>query len=240
VSEAPVHVLPYVVPVRPLQRDAARVSALRAEFGLSPGTRTMLFSFDATSYLERKNPHALVRAFGCTGLATEGWALILKTKHLAPADPLRSLVRATPGALLVDRAAPADEAAALLELADVYVSPHASEGFGLTVAEAMACGKPVIATDFGGTTDMLDGSCGFPVDYAAWQLDHDLGPYPAGTEWALIDEDALALTLRTVAAMPQGALTAVGEAARARVEASLSPLAVGARMRALLEDILDE
>ena len=240
VSEAPVHVLPYVVPVRPAPGDAARVTALRAELGLAPGTRTVLFSFDASSFLERKNPHALVQAFGRAGLATEGWALILKTKHLAPTAPLRALVQATPGALLVDRAAPADEAAALLDLADVYASPHASEGFGLTVAEAMGCGKPVIATDFGGTTDVLDATCGFPVNYVPWQLDRDLGPYCAGTEWARIDEDALARTLRHVAALSPHALAAVGAAARARVLATLSPAAVGARMRALLQDVLAE
>jgi glycosyltransferase involved in cell wall biosynthesis len=240
VSEAPVHVLPYVVPVRPAQGDPARIAALRAELGLSPGTRTVLFSFDASSFLERKNPHALVRAFGRAGLAADGWALILKTKHLAPAASLRALVKATPGTLLVDRAAPADEAAALLDLADVYASPHASEGFGLTVAEAMGCGKPVIATDFGGTTDLLDASCGFPVSYTTWQLDHDLGPYAVGTEWAHIDEAALALTLREVAALSQGALAAVGEAARARVATTLSPAAVGARIQALLQDVFAE
>jgi glycosyltransferase involved in cell wall biosynthesis len=138
----------------------------------------------------------------------------------------------------VDRAAAPREAAALLDLADVYASPHASEGFGLTVAEAMACGKPVIATDFGGTTDILDAHCGFPVRSVPWQLDHDLGPYAAGTTWARIDEDALARTLRQVAGLSQDALAAIGEAARARVAATLSPGVVGARMRALLDDVL--
>jgi glycosyltransferase involved in cell wall biosynthesis len=240
VSEAPVHVLPYVVPVRPPHGDAARVAAMQAELGLAPGTRTVLFSFDASSFLERKNPHALVRAFGRAGLADEGWALILKTKHLAPTEPLRSLVKATPGVLLLDRVTRAEEAAALLDLADIYASPHASEGFGLTVAEAMACGKPVIATDFGGTTDLLDASCGFPVGYATWHLEHDLGPYAAGTTWARIDEEALARTLRLVAGLSQEALVVIGEAARARIAAILSPAAVAARLTALVQNVLAE
>jgi glycosyltransferase involved in cell wall biosynthesis len=33
---------------------------------------------------------------------------------------------------------------------DCYVSLHRSEGFGLTIAEAMLLGKPVIATRYGG------------------------------------------------------------------------------------------
>src|SRR5207245_6112526 len=41
---------------------------------------------------------------------------------------------------------------ALYHLCDCYVSLHRSEGFGLTPAEAMAMGKPVIATGYGGNT----------------------------------------------------------------------------------------
>jgi glycosyltransferase involved in cell wall biosynthesis len=238
VSEAPVHVLPYVIPVRAAYRDTTLVTALRAELGLTPDTRTILFSFDASSFLERKNPHALVRAFGRSGLVGEGWALVLKTKHLAATSSLSTLAKDTPGCLLINRAASPGEAAALLDLADIYASPHASEGFGLTIAEAMSCGKPVVATDFGGTTDLLDASCGFPVAYSPWQLEDALGPYGAGTAWARIDEDALAHTLRRVAALPTKALAKIGAAAQARVVARLSAAAVGSRMRALIGDVI--
>ena len=214
------------------------MDALRAEFGLDPSTRTVLFSFDASSFVERKNPHALVRAFASAGLAADGWVLILKTRHLPANASLRTLVRTTPGTLLIDRAAPAEEAASLLDLADIYASPHASEGFGLTIAEAMSCGKPVIATDFGGSTDMLDASCGFPVPYTRWCLKQAIGPYAAGTEWARIDEGALVHTLRTVANLPLDALAAIAAAAQLRIATTLSAAAVGARMHTMLNDII--
>jgi len=39
--------------------------------------------------------------------------------------------------------------AILYNAADIYASSSYSEGFGLTLAEAAACGVPVVATDFG-------------------------------------------------------------------------------------------
>jgi len=46
--------------------------------------------------------------------------------------------------------------------ADVFVLSSAWEGFGLVVAEAMACEKVVVATDAGGVREVL-GDCGFLV-----------------------------------------------------------------------------
>ncbi|MGC1491399.1 MAG: glycosyltransferase, partial [Candidatus Acidiferrum sp.] len=46
--------------------------------------------------------------------------------------------------------------------ADVYVSPSREDSFGLPVAEAMACGLPVITSAFAGVADCVhDGLDGF-------------------------------------------------------------------------------
>lgn len=232
-GDVPVDVVPHVVPVpEPIAVDRAEALARQ---GLPADRRTILYIFDGSSYLVRKNPAALVRAFSASGLAARGWSLILKTKHLhdrpEEGEAFRALAEATDGVVLIDRAMAADELAELTALADLYASPHCSEGFGLTIAEAMAAGKPVIATDFGGSRDFLDAGVGWPVKAHAWRLEQDFGHYPEGGEWARIDEPALSAALSEAAdAIEAG--DGRGAAARTRIAELLSYEAVAEKVSA--------
>lgn len=54
--------------------------------------------------------------------------------------------------------------ARILALIDVFVLPSLSEGLSLAILEAMAAGKPVVATQVGGNPELvLDGETGFLV-----------------------------------------------------------------------------
>ena len=72
----------------------------------------------------------------------------------------------------------------MTELCDCYVSLHRSEGFGLTIAEAMAFGKPAIATGYSGNLAFMDEETSYLVPYSLTTLEEAVGPYPAGTVWA--------------------------------------------------------
>jgi glycosyltransferase involved in cell wall biosynthesis len=223
-GDAPVDVVPHVVPVEP-SPSFDRAEAL-GRLGLTTDRRTILYVFDGSSYLVRKNPAALVRAFSASGLAAQGWSLLLKTKHLndrpEEGEAFRALVEASEGVELIDRSMSSEELAELMALADIYASPHCSEGFGLTIAEAMAAGKSVVATDFGGSRDFLDASVGWPVKAHPWRLEQDFGHYTEGGDWARIDEPALSATLiRAAEAVAKGG-DGLGAAAQARISEQLS------------------
>ena len=50
--------------------------------------------------------------------------------------------------------------------ADAYVSLHRAEGYGLTMAEAMMLGKPVIATGYSGNLEFMDEDNSVLVPYS--------------------------------------------------------------------------
>ena len=176
--------------------------------------------FDGSSYLIRKNPAALIRAFIASGLGAHGWRLLLKTKHLfdRPVEgyALEALASQSDGVVLVNASFLQGEVASLITSCDIYASPHCSEGFGLTIAEAMSAGKPVVVTDFGGSTDFVDATCGYPVLAHPWRLEADFGHYTRGGEWARVDEPALAQALLVAAAAIERGDDVVARAGRQR------------------------
>jgi glycosyltransferase involved in cell wall biosynthesis len=236
-SRTPVHVLPHVVcPPSPLRRLPTR-----SRLGIPPDRRLILYTFDGASYLIRKNPSALVRAFERSGLHRDGWCVVLNTKNLLdrPSDgqDLAQLAAQTPDVYLINRPLSANEHCSLLAESEIYASPHCSEGFGLTIAEAMAAGKLVVATDYGGSTDFLDAGCGFPVAYTKVTLQDDFGHYTKGGVWASVNEDDLARALQSAARAAGDPQCELGKLAARRIAERLSPSAVGKLLEALCSDL---
>jgi len=66
---------------------------------------------------------------------------------------------------------PYEEIPAYLSMCDVFVTPSASETFGMSTVEAMAAGLPIMGVHSAGTSDIVeDGKLGFlsPEDIAAY------------------------------------------------------------------------
>jgi glycosyltransferase involved in cell wall biosynthesis len=126
----------------------------------------------------------------------------------------------------------------LIAASDAYVSLHRSEGFGLTLAEAMALGKPLIATDYGGSADFTTVSGSFPVPYRLMEIAENDGPYPAGALWADPDLDAAAAAMRRVASDPEAARL-VAAAGQIEIRERFSLDAMAARVGAQVERIVE-
>lgn len=235
-SPVPVLAMPHAIALEPPAEPAA---ALRARFGLPPDDYLFLFVYDLNSYSARKNPGAVVEAFRRSGLAGRGAGLVIKAHNAggnaADAAELRAAA-ALPGAILITETFARRDVTALEAACDCFVSLHRSEGFGFGIAENMALGKPVIATDWSATAEYLDASNGCPVRAPLVALERSHGPYAKGQVWADPDVDHAADWMRRLAADRELGRR-LGTAARAAVRARFSPAAVGALYRRRLEAI---
>ena len=136
-APVPVIALPPPVQTAPRNRSSLRL-------GVPPGF-LFLFVFDYLSTIQRKNPVGLVEAFKQAFSAGEGPQLLIKTIN-APLRPYVEeevlwAVDGRPDIHVIDRSLTGEEKDALMAACDCYVSLHRSEGFGLTLAEAMAIGQ---------------------------------------------------------------------------------------------------
>lgn len=202
------------------------------------GQARFLFAFDFASIGERKNPWGVVEAFQRAFEGRDDVRLVLKaingTKHPHTAERLRVLIAGDERIELIERYLSVAELDELYATSTAYVSLHRSEGFGLTVAEAMARALPVISTDYSSTTEFLDERTGWPVPYELVAVGKGNYPYPEDSHWADPDLDAAAAAMREVADNPDEAARR-GRAARAHVLRNRSMQAAATWVREQLE-----
>lgn len=193
------------VPVRtitpPLPQPRIVPGRTLADLGL-PERPIFLFAFDFLSTVERKNPWGLVDAFEAAFAPGEGPLLIIKSINAGrrpdQAERLRLRVGGSSDVLLLEDYMDAEDRDALVALCDCYVSLHRSEGLGLTMAEAMALGKPVIATGYSGNLQFMTEANSFLVPWTPTSIPTGCEPYPPGGTWAEPDLEVAARLMRTV------------------------------------------
>jgi len=207
-----------------------------SRFGVRPGSFLFLFMFDFHSVMERKNPLGLIAAFKKAFGESEEAALLIKSSRV-DADGMTEM-KAAAGAniSIVDTVIGREEVNALFRACDCYVSLHRSEGFGLTIAEAMVASKPVIATAFSGNMDFMTARNSYLVRYNLTEIERDHSPYRKGWHWAEPDIDHAAELMRRVVEKRDEALD-LGRQAREDVLRLMHPDVVGQRMKARLMEI---
>lgn len=132
---------------RPEQRNL-----LCQKLGLE-GKRIVLY---LGSLIERKNLDVLLRAFQLLVQAKPGLALIIAGEGPSRASLERQAEHLGIAPLVhFPGHIPEDEKTSWYNLADVFVLPSRLEGFGLVVAEAMACAKPVVASRAGALPEVV-------------------------------------------------------------------------------------
>jgi glycosyltransferase involved in cell wall biosynthesis len=191
------------------------------------------------SVMERKNPYGLIKAFRTAFPGGENVSLVLKTsfgdRHPALMYQLRTAAEAA-GVTVIDAVFTQDETVSLIDMCDCYVSLHRSEGLGLTMAEAMLLGKPVIATSYSGNVDFMTSANSLLVDYELVRLEQDVPPYEAGCVWAEPSVEHAASLMRRVYENPAWAAE-FGAKAALDVQAYVSLDTAGQRVARRLEEI---
>ncbi len=179
-----------------------------AEYNINAGHHVILMCFDAHSSVERKNPLAAVQAFLAAFPTASNTRLIIKTTPVDPShwgDPnwqmhrIRAIARRDPRVFVDERTLPFNDLLALIKRADCIVSPHRAEGFGYIPAYALWYARPVIVTDYSGTQEICSADTAYPVPYKLVnaRIGETITPLK-NAQWAAIDVEALANTMREV------------------------------------------
>ena len=196
----------------------------------------------------RKNPKALLDAYlKAFPETSENTALLIKTYN---AGDIQGYIRQStgqdrPDIWIYDEAWTEQQMLWAFSMIDCYVSPHRGEGFGLTLAQNAALGKPSIFTNYSAPTEWL-GEGHYKLPFSLEKVSETLNGsqdhkferlQDASIEWADIAVSDVAYALQRVAEeRPQSGFS---EDSLAEFRSKLSWESVGEVFTASIEDIID-
>jgi glycosyltransferase involved in cell wall biosynthesis len=202
-TSAPVIVVPHPVTEKPA------AEGMRGKFGIAEDAFLVSFIFSAGSSINRKNPQAVIEAFRIFSAECPSAFLLMKANgDIGKDEGLRQLVGSVKGnsriRIITDNLS-SSEINGLIRSSDAYLSLHRSEGFGLTVAEAIMQRTPVVSTAWSGTADFCDPDNSWLVGSSLIPV-VDTHPEFAGLEgavWADPSPEAAAGYLREIFHAPE-------------------------------------
>jgi len=173
------------------------------------GCREFVFLFVGGT-ISRKGIDLLLQAYGDSFAPDDDVTLVIKDVGSASFYQHNTLLSqvfsfagqsSSPHVLAVSQNLDDQRLAALYRGCDAFVLPYRGEGFGMPIAEAMACGKPVIVTGEGPAPEFCPPDCGYLIPAREVAV-----PNPAPTlgeltgEWTWFEPDVtiLARTMRHV------------------------------------------
>lgn len=231
-TDTPVRTVPYVVDAEALQRTAAEAGPNpwldEIEAAKAAGRRVVLFIMDASSYSARKGVDLYRTLAERLDERHPGRFLFVLKSHSRDV----SLTRAEDhgeAVLHIDSVFSAADLHRLKTMADLYISTHRSEGFGLNIVESVLLGVPALCPAGSGCADLLADGVPALVPVTPREIGRDMGPYKAEAIWYEPDLDAMEATV--LAFFEEGIDRERFEAMQRRLATDLSAASIGARLK---------
>jgi glycosyltransferase involved in cell wall biosynthesis len=217
----PVRIMPHII------RAPASQAADRAAFGLPANAFIAMAFGNVKSGTIRKNLAGAVQAFHKAFPDDADVRLVLKVSDSDWAkertDRLGELAAHDRRIAIHTKMLSDDEVWAFIACADVVISLHRSEGFGLVLAQAMMVGIPLITTLWSGERDFASSATVYEVHHSLVPVSDPEGMYLLrDTRWAEPDIDHAASLLRLVRENPEAARSVAGRA-RKSIRAFMEP-----------------
>jgi len=160
--------------------------------------------FSIFEWSERKGQEILIKAFQDEFGTAEDAVLVLKifcpwrfTIELELAK-LGVSLRDKNIKVIVNDDIPYYQLGTLYRGADCFVLPTRGEGWGMPIMEAMACGTPVIATNWSSQCEFFNDKVGYPLRIKGLVPAVTVSPYYEGLRWAEPDYEHLRYLMRYV------------------------------------------
>ena len=152
-TDLPVKVVPHSVTIPDVEPMD------RAQFGIRPDQFLGQAIMDLRNCPDRKNPLAHVRAWKMAFGDDPSAQLLMKVRFSQRTqfmkDNLLKEIGDASNILLTERVLSDLETPAFQKMADVYISLHRSEGYGLNIKEMLEIGVPTLATGWSGNMDFM-------------------------------------------------------------------------------------
>ncbi|WP_285164761.1 glycosyltransferase [Shewanella goraebulensis] len=196
----------------------AEQSSVSHQSALHKPVFRFLSIFDANSYLNRKNPISTIKAFLSVFKQNENVELVFKVNAVERAEKqwqeVELLCRGHNNIKFIFGIISTQNMMRLYQGCDCYISLHRSEGLGRPIAEAMLHEKVVIATNWSGSSDILNTEVGFPVDYKLVALSEEDYPHAEYCQWAEPSIDHAAFLMKQVVSLSLKQRLTIGSKAR--------------------------
>jgi glycosyltransferase involved in cell wall biosynthesis len=201
VADGRVQIIPYGVDIVTYRPEGNR---FRPE-----GSRRFVFLF-VGGVIERKGPDLLAEAYECAFSSRDDVTLIIKDQGSASFYHQQSLLRifeklskkrGAPHAIVVKKEMSDEGLASLYRGCDAFVLPYRGEGFGMPLAEALACGKPVITTGLGPAREFCPEDASYFIRAEEAPMREPpvhMGPLTGRCNWFEPDVRHLAETMRYI------------------------------------------